>query len=164
MADLLLVFPNYFDLAQWPSNVFSEGLMNLVIFTYSLDCRNLRLDCEGPIYDGFKKSMNGNGGVIMDYRFVKIKYKSFDSSKGPYVEKINLSKVGYSDGGLPLSFEDVKFSTIREYRDAFKIAIKEPIEEYFSENGIFILSTSDATWVWQKNITEEELYSVYGGD
>lgn len=100
----------------------------------------------------------------MVYRFVKIKYKSFDSNKSPYVERINLSKVEYSDSGFPSSFEDIKFSTIREYRDAFKAAAKEPVEEYFSENGIFILSTSDATWVWQKNITEEELYSVYGGD
>jgi hypothetical protein len=100
----------------------------------------------------------------MVYRFVKVKYKSFDSRKSISSERINLSRVEYSSNGLPLSFEDAKFSTVREYRDAFKIAVKEPVEEYFSENGIFILSESDATWVWQKNVTEEELYSVYGGD
>ena len=52
---IVVSFSNYFDLAQWPSNIFSEGLMNLVIFTYSLGCNKLRLDCDGPIYDGFKK-------------------------------------------------------------------------------------------------------------
>ena len=52
---VIISFSDYFSLAKWPSNIFSEGLMNLVIFTYSLGCTKLRLDCDGPIYDGFKK-------------------------------------------------------------------------------------------------------------
>lgn len=52
---VIICFLNHFDLAQWPSNIFSEGLMDLIIFTYSLGCKKLRLDCDGPIYDGFKR-------------------------------------------------------------------------------------------------------------
>lgn len=44
-----------FDLAKIGDMNFSDGFLELIIFCVSLDCNCLKLDCDGPIYEGFKK-------------------------------------------------------------------------------------------------------------
>jgi len=94
------------------------------------------------------------------YKFVEVSF----SKKEEVLSQIRLCEVEYSDAGSPISAEDTSFSTKREYRDAFQQAIKEPIERFFASNGTFFVSKQDARWFWQEKITDEELYSVYGGD
>ena len=94
------------------------------------------------------------------YKFVEV---SFNRGKES-LSQIRLCKVEYSEVGAPISVEDTLFKTKREYRDAFKQAIKEPVEKFFASNGTFFMSKHDVMWVWQENVSDEELYSVYGGD
>lgn len=97
---------------------------------------------------------------MFSYRFVEVRQKTEKVN----VNKILLCKVEYLRNGEPSSFEDCSFSTKREYRDAFNEALSFPVEKYFSDNGTFMLSKNNGTWVWQREISEEELYSVYGGE
>ena len=94
------------------------------------------------------------------YRFVEVCFRRDEES----LSQIRLCKVDYSETGRPVSVEDTLFNTKREYRDAFRQAMKEPVERFFASNGTFFMSKHDVTWVWQENVTDEELYSVYGGD
>ena len=44
-----------FELSKVGGLPLSDGLMELFIFCVSLGCSNLKLDIDGPTYDGFKK-------------------------------------------------------------------------------------------------------------
>ena len=44
-----------FDLTKIGGLPLSDGLMELFIFCVSLGCSSLKLDVDGPTYDGFKK-------------------------------------------------------------------------------------------------------------
>ena len=44
-----------FDLTKIGGLPLSDGLMELFIFCVSVGCSSLKLDVDGPTYDGFKK-------------------------------------------------------------------------------------------------------------
>tara|TARA_B100001094_G_scaffold40487_1_gene35154 strand:+ start:1272 stop:1601 length:330 start_codon:yes stop_codon:yes gene_type:complete len=51
---LILRLAADFNLSEFPADLYSEGLQDLVIFCVSLGCSGLKLDCDGPVYSGFK--------------------------------------------------------------------------------------------------------------
>lgn len=46
--------PSEFELSDIGHLKISDGLRDLIIFTVSLDCAELVLDQDGPVYDKFK--------------------------------------------------------------------------------------------------------------
>ena len=43
-----------FDLSELGGLGLSDGILSLLIFTVSNGCIKLKIDCDGPKYDGFK--------------------------------------------------------------------------------------------------------------
>ena len=91
-------------------------------------------------------------------RLVKIYSPHFDS------EFLELCEVSFDGSGDPDSISKPLFCTKREFREAYKSAMNNPVILHLYDNGRFIFNKRTLFWNWQKNITEDELYAVYGGD